>query len=282
MFRKFLSTLSLGTLLFAANLAVLPACRPTYPRCNNDEQCHEKGEVCVNGQCQECREAAQCELRYPNEKRVCADGRCEAKLECHLDSDCRSIGVDLVCRNNKCAPECTQNGDCGTGRRCNAQKCVAECGRDADCPADQSCQGGACMAGGSPQSQLPAQCQPRGGVPGEVVHIDTVHFEFNQYDLTADTREALSQATACLKEAPANLHIVAEGHCDDRGTQEYNLALGERRAQAVVKYLKTLGIEADRLTTRSKGENEPLCNDASDVCYSQNRRVQFLQQVSGR
>jgi peptidoglycan-associated lipoprotein len=276
MFRR--TSGALGVMILTFGLALTSACKPTYPRCNKDENCHEKGEVCVNGQCQECRDESQCDLRYPNEKRACVDGRCEAKLECHLDADCHSVGVDLVCRNNHCVPECMQDADCGSGRRCNAQKCVAECAQDADCGPEHTCQSGSCIAAAQ-LGEVPPQCQPQGGAPGELVHLEMVHFDFNQYDLTADAREALSQAVACLKVAPATLHIVAEGHCDDRGTQEYNLALGERRAQAVFKYLKTLGLDNDRLTMRSKGENEPLCNEPTEACYAQNRRVQFIQVV---
>jgi peptidoglycan-associated lipoprotein len=111
---------------------------------------------------------------------------------------------------------------------------------------------------------------------GEVVAMPTVQFEFDQYELTGETRQSLDNAAACLKQAP-QVQVVVEGHADDRGTQEYNLALGEKRANAVKSYLKNLGIGNDRLRTRSKGENEPVCHDGSEGCWAQNRRVQFFQ-----
>jgi peptidoglycan-associated lipoprotein len=275
MFRK--TSHALAALFLTTALTLTSACKPTYPHCKTDDNCHERGEVCVNGQCQECRDEAQCDLRYPNERRSCIEGRCEAKLECHLDADCAGMGSGLICRANKCVPECVQDADCGSGRRCNAQRCVAECAQDGDCGAGRSCQSGTCTGSAAPVQMSP-QCAPRGN---EAVHLETVHFEFNQYDLTPEARQQLDLVAGCIKEAPAAVHVVAEGHCDDRGTQEYNLALGERRAQAVFKYLKTLGVEAERLSMRSKGENEPVCNDASEACYAQNRRVQFVQQAGG-
>lgn len=275
MFRRYVGALGVSFLTFG--LLFSTACKPPYPRCNKDENCHEKGEVCVNGQCQECRDESQCDLRYPNEKRTCVDGRCEAKLECHLDTDCASVGMDLVCRNNKCVPECTQDSDCGSGRRCNAQKCVAECAQDTDCGPGHTCQSGTCILGEGGAGHISGECMPHGA--GETVRLEMIHFEFNQYDLTPEARDALSQAVMCIKEAPQNLNIIVEGHCDDRGTQEYNLALGERRAQAVYKYLKTLGLDQVRLSMRTKGENEPLCNEPTEACYAQNRRAQFIQHI---
>ena len=88
----------------------------------------------------------------------------------------------------------------------------------------------------------------------------------------------LDQAAKCMKEAP-QVKVVVEGHGDERGTQEYNLALGEKRANAVKGYLKNLGVDNNRLGTRSKGENEPLCNESNESCWATNRRVQFIQQM---
>ena len=71
-------------------------------------------------------------------------------------------------------------------------------------------------------------------------------------------------------------HTEIEGHCDERGTVEYNLALGAKRAKAVKDYLVSLGVATDRLTTISYGEELPLCRDASEQCYARNRRVHFV------
>ena len=81
-----------------------------------------------------------------------------------------------------------------------------------------------------------------------------------------------------MKQAGGKITLVLEGHGDERGTQEYNLALGERRATAVRSYMRNLGIDQNRMKTRSMGENQPLCNDSSEECYSRNRRVNFVQQ----
>jgi peptidoglycan-associated lipoprotein len=116
-----------------------------------------------------------------------------------------------------------------------------------------------------------------GGGSGEVVALGTVNFDFDRYELTLDARGALEQNAKCLEEAPG-VTIVIEGHCDERGTQEYNLALGEKRANTVKSYLRNLGVDTSRMQTRSKGENEPVCNGAGENCYSQNRRVQFIQE----
>jgi peptidoglycan-associated lipoprotein len=70
--------------------------------------------------------------------------------------------------------------------------------------------------------------------------------------------------------------IMIEGHCDSRGTSEYNLALGERRAKAVQDYLVGLGIPATRLQTLSKGKEQPFCVDENDACWQQNRRGHFI------
>jgi len=69
---------------------------------------------------------------------------------------------------------------------------------------------------------------------------------------------------------------MVEGHCDDRGTNEYNLGLGERRAAAVVEYLTSLGVSGSRITMVSKGEEEPVCTDSVESCWSRNRRGNFI------
>jgi peptidoglycan-associated lipoprotein len=70
--------------------------------------------------------------------------------------------------------------------------------------------------------------------------------------------------------------VLIEGHCDERGTNEYNLALGERRAKATMNYLVSQGIQANRITIISYGEERPVCNEKTDSCYAKNRRAHFL------
>jgi peptidoglycan-associated lipoprotein len=114
------------------------------------------------------------------------------------------------------------------------------------------------------------------GTSGDIVSLGVVNFEFDQYDLTVDARSTLDQNAECLRQAPA-VTIIMEGHCDERGTQEYNLALGEKRAATVERYLRNLGIDTSRMQTRSKGENQPVCRQSTESCWAQNRRVEFIQ-----
>lgn len=274
MYRRFWS--ALGVSLMVAGLA-LTACSPKYPKCDKDENCQEKGEVCVNGQCQECRDQEQCTAKYPNEKRECNNGRCDVKPECRADTDCASVGPGLVCRSSKCVPECSQDTDCGSGKKCVDQKCQAECAQDVDCGPNRSCLNGQCQDADPHASKISSNCRPLDPSSGDLVNLEMVHFEFNKYDLTQDAKDQLSKLIECLKQAPPNLKIIMEGHCDDRGTQEYNLALGEKRAHNVLQYLKRLGVETKRFSVRSKGENEPLCTTPDESCWSKNRRVQFIQ-----
>jgi peptidoglycan-associated lipoprotein len=133
------------------------------------------------------------------------------------------------------------------------------------------CDNGQCAEGAS---NISSAC--RSSVPGEKVKLLTVNFDFDRSDLRIDARNTLEQNAECLKQA-GGVQIVLEGHCDERGTQEYNLALGEKRAAAVTSYLKNLGVNTSNLRTVSKGKNEPVCQEESDSCHDRNRRVEFIQ-----
>jgi peptidoglycan-associated lipoprotein len=256
-------------------LLLVGACKPHYPHCKSDAQCASHNETCINGQCQECKDDSACLAKYPGEIRACVEGRCEAAPECHVTSDCMTKGADLICRNNRCVPQCTQDAECGVGQSCVSHKCVTACTADAGCPQGYLCVDGHCESEAEAAQAGLHSCRPVKA--GDVVALDTVYFDFNQYDLTPQTRQLLAQAAHCLKQAPGSLKVVLEGHCDERGTQEYNLALGQRRSQAVEKYLRTLGVESVGLEASSKGKNEPVCSDGTEACYARNRRVQFVQ-----
>ena len=107
--------------------------------------------------------------------------------------------------------------------------------------------------------------------------LKDVYFDFDRYDLRADSREILKANSAWLKANPA-AQVQIEGHCDERGTTEYNVALGSRRAESVKDYLVTLGTSADRLSTISYGEEVPVCREQSEECWQKNRRVRFVVQ----
>ena len=100
---------------------------------------------------------------------------------------------------------------------------------------------------------------------------NTVYFGYDRYDLSAEAQSQLQKEAAWLQQYPQHA-LTIEGHCDERGTREYNLALGERRANSVANYLTALGIDKSRISTISYGKERPICTDSNEACYSQNRR----------
>jgi peptidoglycan-associated lipoprotein len=96
-------------------------------------------------------------------------------------------------------------------------------------------------------------------------------FDYDQTTIREDAKRALQQDAQWLAKWPQTM-IRADGHCDERGSAEYNLALGERRAEVVKEYLTTLGVRPDRIQTRSLGKEAPFCRDSDEPCWSQNRR----------
>jgi peptidoglycan-associated lipoprotein len=101
------------------------------------------------------------------------------------------------------------------------------------------------------------------------------YFDFNKADIRSDARDALGKTADFLRNYP-QIRVTIEGHCDERGSTEYNLALGDRRASAVKQYLVSLGISADRLNTVSFGKEKPFCLQSTEECYQQNRRGHFV------
>jgi len=226
-------------LLMVFVLLALPGCRPDWPRCENDEHCQDDGHTgyCVNGQCQECRN----------------DGDCPAGQEC--------LGYRCVAR-----PECLADGDCGQCQACRGFKCLPECQTASDCPAGARCDNGCCAEGAAPDEpdneQEVFQCE-----------LAPVYFDFDEAAIKPDARPALHAAAACLKKQPAL--AVVEGHCDERGTTEYNLALGDRRARTTRSYLQNLGVGEALLGLVSYGEERPACDASSEACWARNRRAEF-------
>jgi peptidoglycan-associated lipoprotein len=105
-----------------------------------------------------------------------------------------------------------------------------------------------------------------------------VYFNYDEASLSDDTRAKLARNADLLK--TTQLLVTIEGHADDRGTNEYNLALGDRRANAVRDYLTSLGVDASRLRTLSYGEERPVCTEVDESCWSQNRRGHMV--ITGR
>ena len=113
------------------------------------------------------------------------------------------------------------------------------------------------------------------GKPPTSGPLKDIHFGFDRYDLEGEARETLKVNADWLKKNPS-ARIEIEGHCDERGTNEYNLALGAKRAQAAKDYLVTLGIATERLSTISYGEEIPVCKEHNESCWQQNRRARFV------
>ncbi len=106
-------------------------------------------------------------------------------------------------------------------------------------------------------------------------NVKTIHFDFDKSVIRPGDAKILD-ANAKWLTANANYLLLIEGHCDERGTNEYNLALGDRRAKAAMNYLVAQGIQANRITTISYGEERPVCTEKTEACWAQNRRAQFL------
>ena len=104
--------------------------------------------------------------------------------------------------------------------------------------------------------------------------LQDIHFAFDSFDLSSEARSIL-QANSDWLRNNSQAKIEIEGHCDDRGTAEYNLALGAKRAKAARDYLASLGISPERLSTISYGEELPSCREESESCWAQNRRAHF-------
>jgi peptidoglycan-associated lipoprotein len=105
--------------------------------------------------------------------------------------------------------------------------------------------------------------------------VRDAYFDYDKADVRPDARVALSTTADFLKRHPS-IRATIEGHCDERGSTEYNLGLGDRRASAVKQYLVSLGVSADRLSTVSFGKEKPFCNEHNEACYQQNRRGHFV------
>ena len=106
--------------------------------------------------------------------------------------------------------------------------------------------------------------------------VGDAFFDYDSAEIRDDAKAALRKNADFFRKYPT-MRITVEGHCDERGSTEYNLALGDRRANAVKSYLTGLGIPADRLNTVSYGKEKPFCMEATEACYAKNRRGHFVQ-----
>jgi peptidoglycan-associated lipoprotein len=127
---------------------------------------------------------------------------------------------------------------------------------------------GAHTSGGGNEPDLPySQLFPQ--------NVRDAFFDYDKYDIRADARDALARTAEFLRRYP-EAKVAVEGHCDERGSLEYNLALGAERAEATKRFLSSLGIEAGRMTTVSYGKERPFCTEHDESCWQQNRRGHFV------
>ena len=132
-----------------------------------------------------------------------------------------------------------------------------------------------------PPSNVPPGGVDSGVLPADVAEINAkgylkdAFFDYDKADLRDDARTALAADAEWLKRY-RSVQFLIEGHCDDRGTSEYNLALGDRRANAAKEYLVSLGVDASRVKTVSYGKERPFCSQSTEDCWQQNRRSHFL------
>ncbi|HKU43068.1 MAG TPA: OmpA family protein [Polyangiales bacterium] len=186
--------------------------------------------------------------------------------KCDTDEDCHQ---GEFCVNNLCQ-QCRTNDDCPAGQRCASGACEAipgYCTSNAQCASGQVCENNMCVA----QKQAALKAPPPPTPTPTACELNPVYFDFDSSTLSDSARDQLSRNASCLRERRSRgAHLT--GLTDPRGTEEYNLALGERRAQSAQQYLKSLGAEGD-LSVSSMGEEMASGSDESG--WARDRRVDF-------
>ncbi len=183
--------------------------------------------------------------------------------ECVEDADCPG---GKACEGGNCVmkvvappPECTSDDDCSDNKICKNQKCKYICVYDSDCGSDQECKDHRCVE---------ADCE-----------VATIRFDFNEYYLTSSAESTLRANAKCIKKKNASLNkVIVEGHCDERGSIQYNLSLGQKRAQSVKNFLVDLGVDSSKVKVLSYGEERPIDSDSTEEAWSKNRRSETVLQ----
>ena len=219
--------------------------------CKSAQDC-KAGQVCFENRCVECAKDEHC----PTGKR-CSANACVAAAECKKDSECPP---GKVCQAGKCK-SCAVDSDCGTGATCEAGTCkkATACAKDEDCADDEDCVNGFCK-----------KASAGGAGDGITCQLATVYFGYDQATIQESERDRLDKNAQCIEQTKGK-QVSLIGHTDTSGTEEYNIALSERRAQSVADFLARLGVDPARMQIIPKGETEPtgLGDDKDRRCEFQ-------------
>ena len=145
--------------------------------------------------------------------------------------------------------------------------------------AERSAEPAAAPGAGERSVARPEERRPEPATFAENDNVKTIYFDFDRYDIRPGDAKTLETDAAWLK--THDVLILIEGQCDERGTVEYNLALGDRRARAAMNHLVALGIAADRITTVSYGKERPVCDAHDESCWALNRRAHIVVKSRG-
>lgn len=127
-----------------------------------------------------------------------------------------------------------------------------------------------------PVVEAPKQVEQPAVKPEQEMSFETIYFDFDKSDLSQASRDVLSKNADILLKVKPDAKIKIEGNCDERGSAEYNLALGERRAKSALQYLLTLGVKADRMSIISYGKEKPAVQGSNEEAWAKNRRDEFV------
>lgn len=263
--------------LLAIPLLAFVACKKEYPQCRKDKDCNaELGETCVDKTCQNCKTDEECVDKTPEGEATytCVEFRCqgadggdgidgagggEEGDPCTQRTDCYG---GLSCKGGACSL-CSEDLDCSPVA-CNLDtgRCAPEgqCEVDDQCAMDEICDGGMCIFSGDV-----------GNNDGGPCGLAAIYFAFDSDAITPKADEELTNLATCMVEQGKQVYL--EAHADNRGTEEYNILLTERRGRSVLQFLVDKGVEQGNLQVIAKGSLEASGQD--EAGRSQDRRVQF-------
>jgi peptidoglycan-associated lipoprotein len=186
---------------------------------------------------------------------------------CEEDADCKA---GEFCVNQLCQ-KCRTNEDCGVGQQCNGGACEdipGFCDDAHPCGAGEACVGNRCEPAQTNNTPPPAAVDPG------PCQLETVYFAFDSSTLEPSARDAIAKNAECIRKRELG-GVKVTGYTDPRGTEEYNLALGDRRAQSVQQYMGSLGVDQKKLGTASMGEE--MARGEDEGGWAKDRRVEFQQ-----